>query len=150
MPQASGDWFDPESWKRYADLANEWNTVGGVIILVVVTVSGWATGFFRWAASKLRRAKSAAPSVAGTAARRLIFVVEDFRITHGPVGADEKTGTHVHGVFDVTDVSDRTFVRLKVWLGNHTAFMPGLLGFGWRKPDIKQRALYQLIKCQQW
>jgi len=47
MPQGAGDSFDPETWKRYADLAGEWKTIGGVIFFAIVTVSGWATGFFR-------------------------------------------------------------------------------------------------------
>jgi hypothetical protein len=34
----------------------------------------------------------------------------------------------VQGVFDITNISDRKFVLLKVRLGGHTASLPGLVG----------------------
>lgn len=118
------DWSNPDSWKPAVELVKEWQTLSGFLILVMGTVAGWATGFFRWVASKFHRTKPAAPA----AERPLRFVADDYRTTHGPIGADETTGTHVEGIFDVTNVSDRKFVLLKVRLSNHTAFRPGLVG----------------------
>src|SRR5262249_6508436 len=122
------DWSNPDSWKPAADFVTDWKTLGGFGLAIVGALWRWGGRLWRWLASKFQRAKPAAPTVAPAAGRALIFVVEDFRTTHGPLAAGEKTGTHVQGVFDVTNVSDRNFVLLKVRLGDHTAFMPGLVG----------------------
>jgi hypothetical protein len=67
---------------------------------------------WRWLASKLRRAEPERP---------LRFVIDDDQTFHTPVGSDERTGTHVVGVWDVTNVSNSDFVLLKVRLGDYTS-----------------------------
>jgi len=113
------DWLTPDTWKPAVELVKEWQALGAFFVLVVGAVGGWATGLFRWAASKLRRAKPAAPSAAPEPKRPLRFVGDDRSTFHTPIGSDENTGTHLIGVWDVTNVSDRAFVLLKVRLGSY-------------------------------
>jgi hypothetical protein len=47
------------------------------------------------------------------------FVADEYQTFHTPVGSHEKTGTHVVGVWDVTNISSRNFVLLKARLRDH-------------------------------
>jgi hypothetical protein len=118
------DWLNPDTWKPAADLVSVWKALGAL----ASALWRWGGRLWQWLVFKLRRAKPAAPTVAPQAERPLRFVVDDHRTTYGPVGADEETGTHVHGVWDVTNVSNSNFVLLKVRLGDHGPFMPGVVG----------------------
>ena len=115
------DWLSPDTWKSTADLVTDWKALGTFALAIGGALWRWGGKLWRWLIPKLQPMKSAAPVVAGTADRPLIFVVDDNRATHGPVGADEKTGTYVIGVWDVTNVSNSNFVLLKVRLGNHAS-----------------------------
>jgi hypothetical protein len=122
------DWSNPDSWKPATDLVTDWKTLGGFGLAIVGALWRWGSSLWRRLVSKLHRAKPAAPTVAPAAERPLIFVADDHRTTHGPVGADEKTGTHVIGIWHVTNVTDRNFVLLKVRLGNYVPKMPVAIG----------------------
>jgi hypothetical protein len=118
------EWFSHETWKSVADFVSDWKTITTSIVGVgaaVATFLGWFATLFRWLASKFCRAKPVAPSVAPIIDGRLRFVVDDDSTFHTPVGSDEKTGTHVIGFWDVTNVSDKDVVLLKVRLRGYTS-----------------------------
>jgi hypothetical protein len=129
----SFDWSNPDSWKPSTDLVTDWKTIGTFALAIGGALWRWGGRLRRWLISKLRRAKTPAPTAPPTADHELIFVIDEHRTTYGPLGAGERTGTHVHGVWDVTNVSDRTFVLLKVKLGDRTAIRPGAIGV--QRPD---------------
>jgi hypothetical protein len=104
------DWLNPDTWKPAVELVKEWQTLAGFLILVLGTAAGWVTGLFRWVASTFR---GKAVALAG---RPLRFVADEYQTLHTPVGANETTGTHVVGVWDVTNVSNNNFVLLKARL----------------------------------
>jgi hypothetical protein len=115
-------WFDPDTWKSFADSLSLWQKIAASAVAIgglIGTLLGWFAAPIRWLASKLRRAKPAAPSAAPE--RELRFVVDDHSTFHTPIGSDERTGTHVVGIWDVTNISDRAFVLLKVKLGGHAS-----------------------------
>jgi hypothetical protein len=114
------DWLNPETWKPAADLVSDWRTIGGAAILAGGAIWRWGAGLTRWLTSTFRAAKPVA-TVALAPERQLRFVVDDRSTFHTPIGSDEKTGTHVIGVWDVTNISDRAFVLLKVKLGGHAS-----------------------------
>jgi hypothetical protein len=81
------DWLNADTWKPATDLVTDWKTLGGVAVVIGGVLWRWGGKLWRWLVSKLRRAQPAAPAAAPTADRPLIFVVEDFRTIHWPIGA---------------------------------------------------------------
>jgi hypothetical protein len=132
------EWLNPDTWKPATDLATDWKTLSGVAFGIGTALWRWGGRLWRWLVSKLRHEK---PAAAPTGDAPLIFVVEELCTVHGPLGAGDKTGTRVQGVFDITNDADRNLILLKVRLGNHTAYLPGLVGVRTKDSYAAKRAI---------
>jgi hypothetical protein len=99
------DWFNPDTWKPAADLVSARRTIAGA--------GGAMLRPLRWATSKFRRNTEA------TDRRPLRFVTNDSQSGWSVATLGERLGTHVHGKWHVTNVSDRNVVILKARIEGH-------------------------------
>ena len=142
------DWFDPETWKVPAALAQHWQTIAGAIVVIggaLATVLKWGWAPIRWLAAKFRRKPSPLHE------RPLRFVLNDQRSFWGQAGSGDQAGTQVYGHWNVTNVSDRDVVILGARLANHSAQTTvvltknpvpdrfGVYTFGSRNPILANR-----------
>jgi hypothetical protein len=103
------DLTDPEIWKTPATLVEYWKTIfgGGLAILAVLaTIFRKALPPLRWVSSKLGGLRRQ-PRVA------LSFVQEDRMTTWSAARLNNQDGTHVRGVWHVTNTSERNVAVLK-------------------------------------
>src|SRR5258708_16904327 len=123
------DWFDPETWKVPAALAEHWQKIAVAFVAIVGafgtvlkwggSVLRWGLAPIRWLAAKFRATQERAPSPLDE--RPLRFVLDNQRSFWGPAGSGDQVGTQVAGHWDVTNVSDRDVVILGARLANHSA-----------------------------
>jgi hypothetical protein len=106
----------PELWKPFAALAEYWKT----IFLAAVAIAGaigafakWGWTPVAWALSKLAQARKRRKELS------LRFVLDEHRSLWLPAGT--RQGTHVRGVWHVTNTSNRDVVILKARFRNHQA-----------------------------
>jgi predicted permease len=130
------DWFDPETWKVPAALAEHWQKIAVAIVAIVGalgTVLRWGLAPIRWLAAKFRATQAREPSPHNGGALRLSwelrvpierplrFVLNDEQSFWGQARIGDQPGTQVSGRWDVTNVCDRDVVILGARLANHLA-----------------------------
>jgi hypothetical protein len=115
------NWLDHVTWKSIADFASDGKTIAGAVIALMgwlATVLGWFAGPLRWVRSKFQRAGKGA-----TNDRPLRFVTDDsqalWSLATSKTNAGSQEGTHLHGIWHVTNISDRNVVILKARLEGH-------------------------------
>jgi hypothetical protein len=116
------DWFDPETWKVLAALAEHWQKIAVAIVAIVGalgTLLRWGLAPFRWLAAKFRATLARERSPLNE--RPLRFVLNDQRSFWGQAHNGDQAGTQVNGQWHVTNVSDRDVVILGARLANHSA-----------------------------
>jgi hypothetical protein len=112
------DIFSHDTWKPIADFLSDWRTIAtslAAIVAALGSMRGWFVAPFRWLGSKFR------PSTKATEGRPLRFVTNDLQSRWGLATARERQGTHVHGMWHVTNVSDYNVVLLKARIEGHEA-----------------------------
>ena len=115
------DLLNHDTWRPVADLIDDWKTIVaglGVLGAAALAVMWWGTQPVRWLIARFRRAPSLADAKDD---RPLRFVAHDPQMFCGAAGARERTGTHVHGGWHVTNVSDRSIYLLKARLDEQRA-----------------------------
>ena len=115
-------WFDPDTWKSFADSLSLWQKIAGSIVAMgglLGTLLGWFARPLRSFASKFRRAKPTAPSTAPVAERPLRFVTNDDESRWSLATRGEEQGAMLYGRWHVTNVSKRNIVILKARIEGH-------------------------------
>jgi hypothetical protein len=120
----SVDWFDPDTWKVPAALADHWGKIAGAAVVVagaVGTFAKWGRAPIRWIWSAAQRTR------VPRATKPLRFVLNEHQSLWSHATNAGQPGTYVHGHWYVTNLTDRDFVLLAVRLEGHNVQFPRVM-----------------------
>jgi hypothetical protein len=118
------DWFDPETWKVPAALAEHWQKIA----VAVVAIGGALGSIAKWGWAPVHRIWSTIrPTRTQNTVSPLRFVLNEHQSLWSHSSNNGQPGTYVHGHWHVTNVTDRDFVLLTARLSGYDAQFPRVM-----------------------